>query len=364
MTAALFSPLQLRDITFANRIAVSPMAQYSAVKGVAQPWHLQHLGSLAVSGPGAVFIESTAVEPAGCGSKTCLALHTDAQEQGLRALIEAVRTFCATPFGLQLGHSGRKASACDPSEGRRPLYPEEGAWQTCAPSALSFSSEWPTPEALDAAGLQRVQQSFIQAAQRAAGLDIALLELHGAHGYLLHSFLSPISNRRTDAYGGNLANRMRFVLETFEKVRAVFPAGRLAGIRLNNTDWEEGGLSIEDTVQIVKGLQEVGCDYVCVSAGAISSVSRVLAKPSYLVPFASRIRRETGIATFVTGMISTPDEANRVISEGHADMVVIARAFLDDPRWAWHAAQQLQVRVPYPMQYQMSHPDAWKRGTA
>lgn len=361
MTPALFTPLQVRGVTFANRVAVSPMAQYSAIAGVAQPWHLQHLGSLAVSGPGMVMIESTAVDPLGCGSKTCLALFNDAQEAGLAHVIQGLRSFSQTPLGIQIGHSGRKASACDPSQGRRPLSPAEGAWQTVAPSSLSFSNEWPVPRAFDADSLKQTQRAFQDAATRAARLNLDVLELHGAHGYLLHSFLSPISNQRNDEYGGTLAKRMRFVVETMEKARAAFPADRVVGIRLNHDDWQAEGMSLEDTIQIVQRLKEVGCDYVCVSAGAISGASRVRAAPSYLVPFASRIRRETGITTFVTGMIAHPQEANRVIAEGHADMVVLARAFLDDPRWVWHAAEQLGVTLDYPMQYQLAHPSAWKR---
>jgi 2,4-dienoyl-CoA reductase-like NADH-dependent reductase (Old Yellow Enzyme family) len=359
MTSDLFSTFSLAGITFPNRIAVSPMAQYSAIDGVAQPWHLQHLGSLAVSGPALVMLESTAVEPPGYGSQVCLALHTDAQEQGLRELLKAVRSFSDTRFGIQFGHSGRKASAHSPRTGQGPLTVEKGGWTTYGPSPICFGSGWPEPAELDEAGLKRVKAAYVQATARAARLDLDLIELHGAHGYLLHSFLSPLSNRRTDAYGGSLANRIRFVAEIIESMKKVWPAGRILGIRLNSSDWEDGGLTIEDTIAISANLRESGCDYICVSAGAITDKTRIPASPGYLAPFAGRIRREARIATMVTGLIADPKLADRVIADGDADMVAIARAFLDDPRWVWHAAQALGSKMSFPMQYERASPKNW-----
>jgi NADPH2 dehydrogenase len=359
-TPALFTPLQLRGVQFANRIAVSPMAQYSAVDGAVQPWHFQHLGSLAVSGPGLVCIESTSVERAGYGSKTCVALHTEAQEAALRGLIGAIRTFSATPIGIQFGHSGRKGAGCDPSEGRRALRAEEGAWEIWAPSAIPWSPSWPTPREMDRTAIDRVIAAYGQAAERAARLDLSVIELHGAHGYLLHSFLSPVSNRRTDGYGGSLQNRMRLILEVTERVRAAWPSDRVLGIRLNSHDWLPDGLTIDDTVEIARAFQAGGGDYVSISAGALTSEAKIPAAPGYLAPHAAQIRSRAGMPTFVTGMIVDPHQANEIIASGQADMLSIARAFLDDPRWVWHAAQALGAAVPYPMQYQLSRPGTWR----
>lgn len=358
-SSSLFTPFVLRAARFANRVMVSPMAQYSAVDGVPQPWHVQHLGSLAVSGPGLVSIESTSVERPGYGSRSALALHTDEQEAGLRRVLADIRSFSDTPIGIQLGHSGRKASCMDPSQGRRPLRPDEGGWPVHSPSAVPYGEGWPVPVEIDDAGLKRIRAAFAGAAQRAARLPLQSIELHGAHGYLLHSFLSPITNRRGDTYGGNPAARTRFVAEVVEAVRRQWPADRMLGIRLNAHDWVAGGLAIEDTIAIVNTLKTAGCDYVCISAGAIDSKARVPAAPGYLVPYASRVRKETGTATFVTGLIVRPEQAEEIVSGRHADMVVLARAFLDDPRWVWHAAEALGVKLVYPMQYQLASPAAW-----
>ncbi len=360
MTPPLFTPFQLRGVEFANRIAVSPMAQYSSADGVVQPWHEQHLGSLAVSGPGLVCIESTSVERQGYGSKTCVALHTDAQEEGLRQLIDRIRSYSRTPLGVQFGHSGRKGSGADPSQGRRALRPDEGAWELSAPTALPFSPAWPTPVEMDRAALDRVIAAYGQAAERAARLDLSVIELHGAHGYLLHSFLSPISNRRSDAYGGSLVNRMRLVMEVVERVRSAWPDDRALGIRLNAHDWLPEGMTIEETVEIARAFKARGGDYVSVSAGAITGDAKIPAAPGYLIPYASQVRRDADVATFVTGMIVDPRQANDLVAQGHADMISIARGFLDNPRWVWHAAQALGAKVQYPMQYELSNPSAWR----
>lgn len=360
MKAPLFTELQIRDVSFKNRIAVSPMAQYAAIDGAAQPWHIQHLGSLAVSGPGLVCIESTAVEREGYGSKTCLALHTDEQEAALRHVISSIRSFSDTPFGIQFGHSGRKGAGTDPRDGRRALRPDEGAWPLYGPSPISFSRQWPTPTALDRAGLDRVIESYRQAAERTARIDINLIELHGAHGYLLHSFLSPISNQRTDDYGGSLQNRLRLVIEVTQAIREVWPAQRALGIRLNAQDWVDGGLTIDDTVEIARAFKANGGDYVTISAGAISSAARIPSGPGYLAAFSAQVRQQAKIPTFVTGFILTPQQANQIIENGSADMVAIARGFLDDPRWVWRAGEALGVDVAYPMQYLLAKPPTWQ----
>jgi len=336
------------------------MAQYSAIDGVVQPWHLQHIGSLAVSGPALVCLESTSVEREGYGSKTCVALHTDAQEQGLRSLIQGIRSFSQTPIGLQFGHSGRKGCGADPSQGRRALRSDEGAWPIFGPSAIPWSVNWPTPVEMDRSAIDRDLAAYGQAAERAARLDVGVIELHAAHGYLLHSFLSPVSNRREDGYGGSLAQRMRLVLEVTQRVRQAWPSDRVLGIRLNAHDWLPGGLTVEDTIEIAQAFVANGGDYVSISAGALTGETKIPAAPGYLVPFASRVRNGARVPTFVTGMIVEPKQANAIIADGHADMLSIARAFLDDPRWVWHAAQALGAAVPYPMQYALSSPASWQ----
>jgi len=356
---ALFTAFRLGGITLPNRVVVSPMAQYTAVEHVPQPWHLQHLGSLAVSGPGLVMIESTTVEPEGYGTEQCLALHNDAQEAGFARLMEDIRSFSSTPFGLQLGHSGRKASTAHPTEGGKPMLVGQGGWQVCGPSPLQYGPSWPMPQELDTAGLARVRQAYVQAAERAARVGIDVLELHAAHGYLLNSFVSATTNRRTDAYGGSLANRMRFPLEVVEAVRAVWPAARAFGLRVNMEDGVAGGSGFDDTLAFCAELKRLGCDYVCVSNGSVSEHSRTPASPGYLVPYAERVRAEVGIATMAVGLIVTPQQAQAVIAEGRADLVALARAFIDDPRWVWRAAQELGAEVAYPFQYERGRPSAW-----
>jgi 2,4-dienoyl-CoA reductase-like NADH-dependent reductase (Old Yellow Enzyme family) len=359
MTSCLFSPGRLGPVALPNRIMVSPMAQYSAVDHMPQPWHLQHLGSLAVSGPALVMIESTSVEPMGYGNVSNLALHSDAQEEAFARLIAGLRSFSDTRLGLQLGHSGRKGSCAHPSQGGHPLHPGAGGWPVCGPSALAFGEAWQVPVALDAAGLRRVSDAFAQAAARAARLDIDVLELHGAHGYLLHSFLSALSNRREDAYGGSFENRMRFPLEVAAAVRDAWPASRALGMRINCADWVEGGMTVDDTVVFASRLKAVGLDYVCVSNGSIVESARLPAGPGYLIPYAGRIRREAGIQTVAVGMIVEPALAEEAVASGQADMVAIARAFIDDPRWVWHAAEALGVRLPYRYQHERAQPSAW-----
>lgn len=359
MASRLFSPIRLGPVGLANRIMVSPMAQYSAVDHLPQPWHLQHLGSLAVSGPGLVMIEATAVEPMGYGNPGNLALHSDAQEQAFAALIAGIRSFSDTPLGLQLNHSGRKGSLAHPTDGGQPMHPDAGGWPLCAPSALAFGPSWQVPAALDADGLRRVRDAFGHAARRAARLDIAVLELHAAHGYLLHSFLSALSNQRTDDYGGTLENRMRFPLEVADAVRAEWPADRALGVRLNCCDWLEGGLETGDMVRFAAALRRLGCDYVCVSSGSIVEQARIPASPGYLIPHAGRIRAEAGIATIAVGLIVEPRRAEAAIASGQADMVAIARGFLDDPRWVWRAAEELGETLPYRFQYERARPEVW-----
>ena len=355
----LFSTFSLRGATFSNRVAVSPMAQYMGDDGAATRWHDQHLGSFAVSGPGLVIIESTSVEREGWGSNVCLALHSDRHEAAIGQVLSNIRSYTDTPFGIQFGHSGRKGSGKTPLEGRGPLLSDEGGWDVWGPSALPFSPSHPVPVALDDEGLARVREAYRQAGERAARLGLSLVELHGAHGYLLHTFLSPISNLRTDAYGGSLAKRAAFVAEIVELVRRELSDDMVLGIRMNAHDFVDGGMTFDDTVETARILKEAGLDYVCVSAGAISSEAKISAAPGYLVPFASDIKKRAGLSSFVTGMILEAHQAEEIIASGHADMLEIARGFLDDPRWVWHAAEALGHSLDVPMQYWMAKPDRW-----
>ena len=359
MAAGLFDEVSIGELKLPNRIVVSPMAQYSARQGIPQNWHVQQWGSLLASGPGLVIVECTSTEPAGYGSPASMALHTDEQERGMGRIVDQVRSIAEGKLGIQIGHNGRKASTAVPAAGGKPLSPADGGWMTSAPSALPFSAGWSVPEALDEAGLRRVRDSFVNTTRRAARLDFDLLEIHAAHGYLLHSFLSPLTNHRTDAYGGSFAGRLRLVREIVADIREAWPTPRPLGIRLNSHDWAEGGLTIEDTVEIVRALKPEGLDYVAVSAGAITDKARIPAAPGYLAPFAQKIREGAGISTMVTGLIYDPLLADRIIAEGQADTVAIARAFLDDPRWAWRAADALGAPIAYPMQYERAHPSRW-----
>jgi 2,4-dienoyl-CoA reductase-like NADH-dependent reductase (Old Yellow Enzyme family) len=349
----LFDPLALGPVELVNRIAVAPMCQYSAQDGTATDWHLQHLMQLAISRAGLVVVEATAVEPAGRITPRCLGLYSDANEAAIARVLAAARSVAApgTRFGIQLAHAGRKAACRTPWEGGRPLTEAEGAWTTVAPSAVPFAQDGPVPAALDAAGLARVKAAFQQSAQRAVRLGFDAIELHMAHGYLMHSFISPLSNLRQDGYGGPLASRMRFPLEVAAAVREVAPRSVAVGARITGTDWAEGGLSAADAVPVAAALKAAGYDYVCVSGGGAVPHMQIPLGPGYQVPMAARVRAETGIATRAVGLIVEPDQADAIVSSGQADFVALARAFLDDPRWVWHAAERLGATIPFPPQY-------------
>ncbi|MDB5360159.1 MAG: namA [Rhodospirillales bacterium] len=357
-TPALFRPIALRGLDLANRIVIAPMCQYSARDGVAQDWHLQHLGSLALSGAGLVMTEATAVEAEGRITLGCLGLYDERTEEALTRTIAGIRGFASTPIGMQLGHAGRKAASHVPWHGGGPLDPDEGAWRPSGASPLPNLDLWQTPEELDEAGLARVKAAFVSATQRAMRAGIDLLELHGAHGYLLHTFLSPLSNRRTDGYGGSRVNRMRFPLEVFDAVRAVWPADKPLGMRVSATDWLDDGLTIGDTIAFGHELKARGVDYVCVSSGGIGR-PRIPVAEGYQVPLARQFRAETGIVTRAVGMIANPDHAERILTGQDADMVALARAVIDDPRWPWHAAASLGTRITYPPQYERGAPALW-----
>ena len=359
MTSKLFSPIRLAGLDLRNRIVVSPMCEYSAGDGCASDWHLTHLGMLANSGAGLVVVEMTDVERIGRITHNCLGLYSDACEAALARVIGHCRHIGTAKFGIQLAHAGRKGSTTAPWEGGQPLRPEQGAWETIAPSAIPFGSDWPAPRAMIEADFTRVLEAFKQAAARAVRIGFDAVELHMAHGYLLHEFVSPVSNRRTDQYGGALDARMRFPLEVAQTVRAVVPKRIPVGARITGNDWNEGGLTPADAVAFAKALKTVGFDYVDVSSGGIAADTRNPTVPGYNVALAAQVRREADIATRTVGLIIAPEQAETIIADGNADMVALARAMLDDPHWGWHAAQALGGDVPVPVQYQRAGAKLW-----
>ncbi|MEI7870547.1 MAG: NADH:flavin oxidoreductase/NADH oxidase [Alphaproteobacteria bacterium] len=352
MTAQLFTPVDFRGVTLPNRIVVSPMCQYAAVDGSAQPWHQVHYGMLAMSGAGLLCLEATHVEREGRISQGCLGLYSDENEAALKPIVEWVRAWMPTvKLGVQLAHAGRKASAQRPWKGGGPLRQADAPdlpWTTYSASALPYdpAAKWHTPVALDEVGLKRVKAAFVDAVERNARLGFDVIEVHGAHGYCLHQFLSPLSNTRTDAYGGTMEKRRRFPLEVFEACRKAWPADKPMGMRLSATDWVDGGLTIEDTVETAKQLKALGCDFIDASSGGNSPAQKIAIGPGYQVPFAARIRKEAGIKTWAVGIITEPEQADGIIAAGEADCTVHARSFLVDPRWGWNAARALGVETP------------------
>lgn len=357
--AHLFRPLSIGGLTLDNRIVIAPMCQYSAtVDGCMTDWHTIHLGQLALSGAGALTIEATAVSPEGRISYADVGLWNDATEMAMRRVLDSVRRWSPMPIGIQLAHAGRKASTEVPWNGGGQLGPADAprGWRTVAPSALPFNPDDPPPEALDAAGMQRIRDAFADAARRSAALGLAFIQIHAAHGYLLHQFLSPLSNRRTDAYGGSLENRMRFPLEVFDAVRAAFPAERPVTVRLSGTDWVDGGWDIEQTIALSKELEKRGCAAIHMSSGALDPRQKIVVAPGYQVPLARAVRKEIGIPVIAVGLITDFDHAESILANGDADMIGIARGILYDPRWPWHAAAHLGANVKVAPQYLRSQP--------
>lgn len=358
-SSALFAPFELAGLHLSNRIVVSPMCQYSADDGSANDWHLAHLGTMSRSGAALVMVEATAVERAGRITHGCLGLYSDANEDALARVLAHCRRHGFARLGIQIGHAGRKASSHLPWAGGQPLGPNEDPWPTFAPSAVSLSETAPAPQAMTREDMDRVRDAFVRAAERALRLEFDLLELHGAHGYLLHSFMSPVSNHRTDAYGGDLDGRLRFPMEVVAAVREVWPSERPLGMRITGSDWIEGGLTPDDAVAVAQRLRAAGVDYACVSSGGVSPAAQVKIEPGYQVPFAEKVRRETGLPTRAVGLIVTPQQAEAVVADGRADQVALARAVLDNPHWGWMAARQLGGEVERPVQYLRAADDVW-----
>jgi 2,4-dienoyl-CoA reductase-like NADH-dependent reductase (Old Yellow Enzyme family) len=360
MSSALFSPFALRGVSLPNRIVVSPMCQYSSQNGNADDWHLMHLGQFAMGAAGLVITEATHVSPVGRISHRCLGLYSDDNERSLKRVVDFCRRYGVAKLGIQLAHSGRKGSAHTPAEGAKPLAPDEKPWTTLAPSAIPFGPGWPAPQALTREGLREVKQQFVSATQRAARLGFDVAELHAGHGYLLHEFLSPLSNQRDDEYGGSSANRMRFPLEVFAAVRAAWPSDRACGIRVSATDWVDGGWTPAETVTFARELKSLGCDFVDVTTGQLDPRQQIPFAPGYNVPFAARVKKEAGIPVMAVGMITRAQQAEQIVAAGDADLVAIARAMMNDPRWAWHAARELGADTAYAPNYQRCHPSVWK----
>jgi 2,4-dienoyl-CoA reductase-like NADH-dependent reductase (Old Yellow Enzyme family) len=347
----LFEPYVQRSVTFRNRIVVSPMCQYSATDGVPGQWHFVHLGSRAVGGAGAVITEATAVSPEGRISAQDTGIWNDAQREAWRPIVAFIQAHGAVP-GTQLAHAGRKASVFRPWEGGGSLPADKGAWQTVAPSAIPFDHDWHTPQALDVAGIRKVIADFRASAVRAKEAGFKLIELHGAHGYLMHQFLSPLSNHRTDEYGGSFENRTRIVREVIAAVREVWPADLPLWLRISATDWAQGGWTIDDSVRLAGEVEALGVDLIDASSGGLVPHVKIPLAPGYQVPFAARIRQETGMPTGAVGLITEPAQADGIIAGGAADVVLIARASLRDPYFPRRAAQELGATLAPPEQYQ------------
>jgi 2,4-dienoyl-CoA reductase-like NADH-dependent reductase (Old Yellow Enzyme family) len=348
----LFRPIAFRSVTARNRIMVSPMCQYSATDGVANDWHFQNLASRAVGGAGLVFVEMTNVEARGRISAGCMGLWNDAQRDALARIARFVKAQGAVA-GIQLAHAGRKASLTRPWEGGKGLAPGQGGWPIIAPSPLPFGEGHPVPQEMDSATIAEIVAKFAASTRRAREAGFDAIELHGAHGYLISSFLSPITNLRADRYGGGFENRARFLLEVIDAVRSEWPEDRPLFVRISCTDWMEGGWDLEASVKLAQVLKAGGkVDLVDCSSGGVDPRQKLNVFPGYQVPFAAAIRSRAGIATGAVGMISAPEMAESIIAEGKADLIVMARAFLNDPYWPLHAAKALKAKIPWPSQYQ------------
>ena len=359
--AQLFTSLQVGSLLLRNRIIIAPMCQYSAEDGCATDWHVIHLGHLALSGAALLTLEATAVTPEGRISARDLGLWSDENERALARTLDSVRRWSDMPIAIQLAHAGRKASTRVPWEGGAQIPPHESdGWQTVAPTAVPFTPGTNPPIALDRAGLAHVRNAFAVAATRAARLGLDGVQIHAAHGYLLHQFLSPLSNQRDDEYGGTLENRMRFPLEVFDAVRAAFPAERPVTVRVSGTDWATDGWDIEQTLAFAQALEQRGCAGIHVSSGGLTPAQQIPLGPSYQVPLARRVKAAVNIPVVAVGLINDFDQAEAIIATGDADCIALARAILYDPRWPWHAAAHFGATVRAPNQYLRSQPARYR----
>jgi 2,4-dienoyl-CoA reductase-like NADH-dependent reductase (Old Yellow Enzyme family) len=348
----LFRPITFRSVTARNRITVSPMCQYSATDGLPDDWHLQNLASRAVGGAGIVFAEATNVEPRGRITPYCTGLWNDRQRDAFARIARFVKAQGAVA-GMQLAHGGRKSSAARPWEGGKGIFPEQGGWEVIAPSAIPFGEAFPVPREMDDRMIAETVAQFAASTRRTREAGFDLIEIHGAHGYLISTFLSPITNRRTDRYGGSFENRTRFLLEVVDAVRSEWPDDKPLFVRISCSDWMEGGWGLEDSVKLAQVLKAGGkVDLIDCSSGGVDARQKIELKPGYQVPFAAAIRARAGIATGAVGLISKPEMAEEIVASGQADIIVMARAFLNDPHWPLHAAKVLKAKIAWPKQYE------------
>ncbi len=353
----LFEPLKLGTLDLTNRIVVAPMCQYSAIEGSAQHWHMMHLGHLALSGAGLMIFEATAVSPEGRISPQDLGLYSDENETALERVIKAIREHSNMPLAIQISHAGRKGSSHAPWDGGGQILPDDNeGWRAEAPSAVPHTEGEDIPTALDDVGLARVRDDFVRTAKRAVRLGFEGIEVHMAHGYLLHQFLSPLSNQRSDAYGGSLQSRMRFPLEVFDAVRAAVPDNLPVWVRVSATDWVPGGWDLDSTLALSQALKDRGCAAIHVSTGGVSTKQQIPVGPGFQVPFAARIKAEIGLPTIAVGLITEAEQAEKILQDGQADAIALARTMLYDPRWPWHAAATLGAQIEAPKQYWRSQP--------
>ncbi|CAI2037135.1 NADPH dehydrogenase [Serratia ficaria] len=356
----LFNPARIGKLELENRIVIAPMCQYSASNGKATAWHRIHLGQLAFSGAGLLIIEASAVEPAGRITPADVGLWDDETEAALNTVLEDIRQYSSTRIGIQLGHAGRKASSAAPWLGGQQLALDAGGWRTVAPSPLPYDKGERAPEELSQDDLIRIKQAFVDSARRAERLGIELIELHAAHGYLLHQFLSPLSNQREDQYGGSLENRLRFPLEVFQAVRDTVSENIAVGVRLSATDWIDGGWDNAQSIAFSQKLEAFGSDFIHVSSGGLSPLQTINVGPGYQLPFAREIRQQVKIPVIGVGLITEPQQAEDALQNGDADLVAIARAALYNPHWPWHAASALGAQISVPPQYLRSEPHGLK----
>jgi 2,4-dienoyl-CoA reductase-like NADH-dependent reductase (Old Yellow Enzyme family) len=351
-TPHIFRPIAFRSVTVRNRITVSPMCQYSAHDGVANDWHFQHLASRAVGGAGIVFTEVTHVEPRGRITPYCLGLWNDEQRDALARIVRFVKAQGAAP-GIQIGHAGRKGSTARPWDGGKPLTVEQGGWQPIAPSPIPFTDGYPAPLEMDRKMIDDTIALFAANTRRAREAGFDIVELHAAHGYLIHEFLSPLSNHRSDRYGGSFENRTRFLFEVIDAVRSEWPDTMPLFVRISSVDWLEGGWDLESSVRLAQMLKAGGkVDLIDCSSGALDPRQKIKIHPGYQVPFAAEIRSRAGIATGAVGLINAPDLAEQIVANGQADLIIMARGMLNDPYWPLHAAKTLKTKIPWPVQYE------------
>jgi 2,4-dienoyl-CoA reductase-like NADH-dependent reductase (Old Yellow Enzyme family) len=356
MASALFSPITLRGLTLANRTVVSPMCQYNSTDGSANDWHLMHLGNFSLGAAALVMTEMTNVNAIGRITHKCAGLYSDDNETALKRVIDFCKQYGIAKQGLQVGHAGRKGSTAVPAIGGKPLKPEEGAWETLAPSAIPFGEGWHVPRAMTKDEMKSTIGDYVATVKRAERIGYDLIEMHGGHGYLIHQFLSPLANQRTDEYGGSLKNRMRYPLEVFAAMRAAWPADKPMGIRVSAVDWVDGGTTVEDTVAFAHELKALGCDYMDVSSGQVDARQQIPFAPGFNAPFAERVRKETGLPTMSVGLITGYQQAEDIIASGKADFICMGRGMMWDPRWSWHAAEELGAEAPYAPRTMPCHP--------